>query len=416
MKAGTRRVVVTGMGTVSPMGYTVEESWANIRAGNSGIGPITAEDTALIGVHIGGEVKNFDPTNFMDKRAVRRTDRAQQFALIAAKQALDDSGFVVTDDNCYDIGCIIGSGIGSIRTLETMFKGFADKGQRGVSVLLVAPLLADQLAAQISMDYNLRGPNFTVVSACATGNNAIGDAADTIRLGRAKLMLAGGTEACLVNMVLSGFDNMKALTHAQQDPTKASRPFDGTRDGFVAAEGAAVLMLEDLEHAQARGAHIYAEVTGYGHTSDAYHVTAPRSDGDAAAQAMQIAIRDAGLEIKDIDYINAHGTGTPLNDSCETLAIKKALGEDAYNIPISSTKSMTGHMLGAAGAFEAIISIMAIRDGFVPPTINYSTPDPACDLDYIPNIGRALTVNHVMSNAFGFGGHNAVLVISRYTA
>jgi 3-oxoacyl-[acyl-carrier-protein] synthase II len=414
MNAGKRRVVVTGMGTISPMGYNVADSWANIKAGKSGISHIEAEDTSPIGVHIGGEVKGFDATQYMDKRAIKRTDRAQQFALIAAKQALDDSGFVITDENCYDVGCIIGSGIGSIRTLEAAFKGFASKGQRGVSVLMVAPLLSDQLAAQVSIDYNVRGPNYTVITACATGNNAIGDAADIIRLGRAKMMLAGGSEACLINMVLSGFDNMKALTHYDGEPAHASRPFDARRDGFVAAEGAAVLMLEDLEHAQARGAHIYAEVTGYGNTSDAYHVTAPRDDGEAAAKAMELALADANLTIKDLSYVNAHGTGTPLNDSAETLAIKKAFGEDAYTIPVSSTKSMTGHMLGAAGAFEAIVSIMAIRDGFMPPTMNYEVTDPDCDLDYIPNVGREKTVNHVMSNSFGFGGHNAVLVISRY--
>jgi 3-oxoacyl-[acyl-carrier-protein] synthase II len=373
-------------------------------------------DTSQIEVKIAGEVKNFDPEAIFDRRLSKRTDRAQQFALVAAKEALDDSGIVVTEDNMYDIGVSIGTGIGSIQTTTEAVMGFVDKGARGVRVHMVPSLLADQISAQVSMEYNLRGPNYTIINACATGNNTIGDAADMIRLGRARMMLAGGSEACILDMVLSGLDNIKAVGAPGENdtPAKVSRPFDNGRGGFVAGEGAGVLVLEELEHAKARGARIYAEISGYGHTADAFHVTAPREDGESASRAMRQALQEAGLHARDIQYINAHGTGTRLNDSSETMAIKKALGEDAYAIPVSSTKSMTGHMLGAAGAAEAVFSIMAIRDNFAPPTINYEEADPDCDLDYIPNVGRALQIDHVMSNAFGFGGHNAVLIMSRY--
>lgn len=410
------RVVVTGLGLVSPVGNTVAESWSNIRNGISGIDWIKRFDTSQIEVRIAGEVKNFEPDVIFDRRLSKRTDRAQQFALVAAKEALDDSGIVVTEDNMYDIGVSIGTGIGSIQTTSEAVIGFVDKGARGVRVHMVPSLLADQISAQVSMEYNLRGPNYTIINACATGNNAIGDAADMIKLGRAKVMLAGGSEACILDMVLSGLDNIKAVgAPAENDiPAQVSRPFDNGRHGFVAGEGAGVLVLEELEHARARGARIYAEISGYGHTADAFHVTAPRDDGESASRAMRQALHEAGLQARDIQYINAHGTGTRLNDSSETMAIKKALGEDAYAIPVSSTKSMTGHMLGAAGAAEAVFSIMAIRDNFAPPTINYEEADPDCDLDYIPNVGRALQINHVMSNAFGFGGHNAVLIMSRY--
>lgn len=410
------RVVVTGLGLVSPVGNTVPESWSNIRNGISGIDWIKRFDTSQIEVKIAGEVKNFDPEVIFDRRLAKRTDRAQQFAMMAAKEALDDSGIVVTDENMYDIGVSIGTGIGSIQTTSEAVMGFVDKGARGVRAHMVAPLLADQISAQVSMEYNLRGPNYTIINACATGNNAIGDAADMIKLGRAKVMLAGGSEACILDMVLSGLDNIKAvgIPGEGEIPAKVSRPFDHTRAGFVAGEGAGVLVLEELEYAKARGARIYAEITGYGHTADAYHVTAPRDDGESAARAMQQALNEAGLTARDINYINAHGTGTRLNDSSETMAIKKALGEDAYAIPVSSTKSMTGHMLGAAGAAEAVFAIMAINENFAPPTINYEEADPECDLDYIPNVGRSLQIDHVMSNAFGFGGHNAVLIMSRY--
>jgi 3-oxoacyl-[acyl-carrier-protein] synthase II len=409
-----KRIVVTGMGLICPTGKTVTESWHNIRSGNSGIDWIKSIDTSTIAPKIAGEVPDYDPQAYFDRRAIKRTDRAQQFALIAAQEALDDSGLAITDDNTYDIGCMIGTGIGSIGTTVEAVNNFAERGQRGVRVHMVAPLLSDQVSTHVSAELGLRGPNYTIIAACSTGNNAIGDAADVIRLGRAKAVLAGGTEACLIETVLSGLANIKSLGYPDGDPTLVSRPFSADREGMVPGEGAGVLMLEDLDHALARGATIYAEITGYGHTNDAFHVTAPREDGAAAARAMRDAMREAGLAAEDIDYINAHGTGTVLNDKSETLAIKKALGETAYSIPVSSTKSMTGHMLGAAGAAEAVFGIMAIADNFAPPTINLNTPDPLCDLDYIPNEGRSLAINHVMSNAFGFGGHNAVIIMSRY--
>jgi 3-oxoacyl-[acyl-carrier-protein] synthase II len=311
-------------------------------------------DTSAINVKIAGEVKNFNPDELFDHRTAKRTDRAQQFALVAAKEALADSGIEVTEDNMYDIGVSVGTGIGAIGTTIEAVRNFAERGARGVRVHMVPSLLSDQISAQVSMELNLRGPNYTIINACSTGNNAIGDAADMLRLGRAQVMLAGGSEACLLDVVLSGLDNIRAVGYADGDPAKVSRPFDVTREGFVAGEGCGILVLERLEDALARGAKIYAEITGYGHTADAYHVTAPREDGESAAKAMQQALKEAGLQPKDLDYINAHGTGTPLNDSTETKAIKLALGEDAYNVPVSSTKSMTGHMLGAAGAAEAV--------------------------------------------------------------
>ncbi len=411
-----KRIVVTGMGLVSPVGNDVADGWHNIRNGVSGIDWLRVINTDHISTKIGGEVKDFDAAEIFGKRVAQRTDRAQHFALYAAREAMQDSGLEVTDDNRYDIGCIVGTGIGSIATVINMAGWFTEKGERGVRPTLAATLLSDQIASQISIEFGLRGANYTPISACATGNNAIGDAADMIRMGRARVMIAGGSEACLTDVVLAGLQNIKTLGHVGEDgdPRTVSRPFDKDRTGFVAGEGASILVLEDLEHALARGAKIYAEVVGYGHTSDAYHVTAPLEDGASAARAMQVAIEEAGLQPRDIDYINAHGTGTRLNDKSETAAIKKALGEVAYDTPISSTKSMTGHMLGAAGAAEAIFSIMALQENFVPPTINLDEPDPECDLDYIPKVGRAVEVNHVMSNAFGFGGHNAVLVMSRY--
>lgn len=408
------RVVVTGMGAIGPIGNTVAEVWESASHGRSGIDFITQFDTSVVVTHIAGEVTDFDPAAYLDRKTAKRTDRSQQFALIAAAQALRDSGLEITDDNAYDIGAVFGTGIGGIRNTIDTVNRFASRGHRGVSPTLVPSMLSDQIASQVSMDFNLRGPNYSIISACSSGNNAIGDAADMIRLGRAKAILAGGSEACINEVVLAGFNNIKALTHAEDDPTRASRPFDLHREGFVPGEGAGVLVLEELEHARARGATIYAEFTGYGHTSDAYHVTAPSDDGVPAAKAMQKALSEAGLAPEDIDYINAHGTGTTLNDKSETLAIKRAFGEAAYNVPISSTKSMTGHMMGAASAFEAIIAIMAMQHHFAPPTINLDTPDPECDLDYVPNVGRAVEINHVMNNSFGFGGHNAVTIFSRY--
>lgn len=409
-----KRVVITGMGLVSPVGNTVNESWANIKAGKSGISWITLFDPELVANRTAGEVKNLDLEGIFGKREMRRMDRAQMLALVAAEEAIKDAGIEITPDNQYDVGCIVGSGIGGISTVVEAFRGFDEKGHRGVSPVIVPALLHDGISSRVSMQYGLKGPNYNITAACATSNNSLGDAADMIRMGRAKVMVAGGSEACVMPMVISGFNNMKVLTNDEDIPEKASRPFDATRGGFVAAEGAGILILEDLDHALERGAKIYAEFTGYGHTSDAFHVTAPNPDGIDAAEAIRRAMKEANITAQDVDYINAHGTGTQLNDKSETLAIKLALGEQAYNIPVSSTKSMTGHILGATAAAEAIFSVKAIEDNFVPPTTNLENPDPECDLDYTPIVGKEKEINHVLSNSFGFGGHNTTVVISRY--
>ncbi len=409
-----RRVVVTGMGIICPTGNTVEEAWSNAAAGKTGIGPITRFDTSHLENHFGGEVKNFDPDAFLGRREARRTDRVTQLALYAAEQAMADSGLQVTDDNRYDIGCVAGSGIGGISTIFEGVKAFIERGAKAVSPLLVPMMLPDSASGKISMVYGLRGPNFAISTACATGNNSIGEATEIIRRGDAKAILAGSSEAGLVDVAIASFNNMTAISRRNDAPEKASRPFDIDRDGFVIAEGAALLMLEDLDHALARGAKIYAEVIGYGHTSDAYHVTAPLESGEGAAKAIELALKNAGLRPEDIDYINAHGTSTPLNDKSETMAIKRALGEQAYEIPISSTKSVTGHLMGAAGAVEAVFTIMALRSNFIPPTVNLDNQDPECDLNYTPHVGVAREINIAMSNSFGFGGHNAVVLFSKF--
>ncbi len=409
-----KRIVITGMGLVSPVGNNVEDSWANIRAGVSGIDWITLFDAELVENRVAGEVKDLDLVGRFGRREMRRMDRAQMLALVAAEEALGDAGIEITDENKYDVGVVVGSGIGGIVTVVQALQGFEAKGHRGVSPVIVPALLHDGISSRVSMHFGLKGPNYNITAACATSNNSLGDAADLIRMGRATVMVAGGSEACIMPMVISGFNNMKVLTNTEDIPEKASRPFDATRDGFVAAEGAALMILEDLDHALARGANIHAELTGYGHTSDAFHVTAPNPDGVDAAEAMRRALREAKVSAAEISYINAHGTGTQLNDKSETLAIKQALAEEACNIPISSTKSMTGHILGATAAAEAVFSVKALQDSFIPPTINLETPDPECDLDYTPNIGVAREIDHVLSNSFGFGGHNTAVVLSRY--
>jgi 3-oxoacyl-[acyl-carrier-protein] synthase II len=367
------------------------------------------------GVHpIGGQVRNFNADELFGKKEVRRMDQASHYALAAARQAIADSRLEITEDNAYDVGCVIGTGVGGVQTLAEATVLYTQRGKNGVQPTKVPAMLHDNISAKISMEYGLRGANYSVVTACATGNNAIGEGLDAIRLGRAKVMVVGASEAAMHPVVLSGFDNLTTLSHYEGDPAKAARPFDLNRDGFVIAEGAGVLVLEGLEYALERGATIYGEILGYGHTSDAYHVTAPREDGLNAARSVQLAMRDAGITAEEIDYINAHGTGTKLNDAAETLALKKALGERAYEIPVSSTKSMTGHMLSATPVIEAVLCMMAMRDNFIPPTINLETPDPDCDLDYVPNEGRQREVNVAVSTAFGFGGHNAVIVIRRY--
>ncbi len=410
-----RRVVVTGMGIVCPTGNSVEEAWRNAAAGNTGIDEIKRFDTSHLENHFGGEVKGFDPETLLGRRDARRTDRVTQMAMVAARQTMEDAGLEITPDNRYEVGAIVGSGIGGISSVYESIRQFMEKGPQYVSPLMIPMMLPDAPSSKISMQFGLRGPNFAISTACATGNNCIGEATEIIRRGAAKALLAGSSEAGVVDIAIASFNNMGALSRRSDDPKLASRPFDVDRDGFVIAEGAAMLMLEDLEHAKARGAKIYAEILGYGHTSDAYHVTAPLETGEGAAQAIVFALEDAGLTAADLDYINAHGTSTPLNDKSETLAIKSALGELAYEIPISSTKSVTGHLMGAAGSVEAVFTIEAILNNFIPPTVNLVNQDPECDLNYTPNVGVAKQIDIAMSNSFGFGGHNAVIIFGRYT-
>lgn len=411
-----RRVVVTGMGIISPVGNTLEAAWHDVARGISGIAEIQRFDPSDCEVRFAGEVKDFDGKARFGHREARRMDRVTQFAMAASQEAITHAGLDLSKEDPYEVGCIIGSGVGGIETLLEQMKIQLEKGPRSVSPWLIPMMLIDSPTGRVAIEYNLRGPNMAVATACATGNNCIGEATEMIRRGAADVMLAGGTEAGLTPLSVAGFNNMTALSRRNDDPQRASRPFDKDRDGFVIAEGAGVLVLEALEHAQARGATIYAEIIGYGTTDDAFHVTAPHENGDGAQMAMRKALRDAGLTVDDIDYINAHGTSTPLNDASETRAIKAVWGEKAYDVRISSTKGTTGHLLGAAGAAEAIFSIMSIQDQFVPPTINHFTPDPECDLDYTPNQGTAHAIRYVMSNSFGFGGHNAVLIIGKYQA
>lgn len=402
------------MGIICPIGNSVQEAWQNAANGVSGIGPISNFDPHKLENRFAGEVKNFDAEAFLGKREVRRTDRVTQLALYAAKQAMEDSALTVTEENRYDIATVVGTGIGGIHTIFQSVLNFMEGGARAVSPLLVPMMLPDAISSRISMQYGLRGPNFSIATACATGNNCIGEATEIIRRGQANVALAGSSEAANVELTIASFNNMTAISRRNDDPQRASRPFDKDRDGFVVSEGAAVLVLEEYEHAKARGAKIYAEILGYGHTSDAHHVTAPLETGEGASKAMERALADAHITPQNIDYINAHGTSTPLNDKSETTAIKRALGEHAYTIPISSTKSVTGHMMGSAGSVEAVLTIMAMQNSFVPPTINLDNPDPECDLDYTPHVGKAHPISVAMSNSFGFGGHNAVLVFGKY--
>jgi 3-oxoacyl-[acyl-carrier-protein] synthase II len=411
-----RRVVVTGMGAICPTGNTADESWENAAAGRSGIGRITRFDSSTVANHIAGEVKGFLAQDHLGSKEARRTDRVTQLALVAAQEALTHSGLVIDEANMYRVGCVVGSGIGGIESLIDSVEVLHTKGHRAISPLAITRILIDTSSSYISLKHNLRGPNFNITTACATGNNAIGEATEIIRRGQADVMLAGATESAITPITMAGFNNMMALSRRNDEPERASRPFDRERDGFVAAEGAGILVLEELSHALDRGATIHGEILGYGHTSDAFHVTAPRENGEGAAEAIRLALADAGLPPSAIDYVNAHGTGTQLNDLAETNAIKTVFGAQAYEVSISSTKSVTGHMLGAGGAIEAIFAFHAIRDRRIPPTINLENPDPACDLDFVPLVGRELAVQHVMSNSFGFGGHNAVLVLGRYSA
>ncbi|MCY4019478.1 MAG: beta-ketoacyl-ACP synthase II [Chloroflexi bacterium] len=407
------RIVITGMGIVCPTGNNVDQAWQNTANGVNGIDFITRYDRNLTQNQLAGEVKNFDPNIIFGRKEARRIDRVAQFALEASRQAMADSGLKVDKHNMYDIGCVVGSGVGGINSFVEAQQAIDSKGHRGIKPMAIPKILSDSCSGAVSLAYSLRGPNHCIVTACASGNNAIGEAMHIIRRGGAKAMLAGAAEAAIVPLCVAGFNNMTALSR-NDDPETASRPFDRNRDGFVPGEGAGMLVLEDLRFALERGATIYAELLGYGHTSDAFHITAPMETGEGAARAIELALKDADLRAEDIDYINAHGTSTPLNDTAETNAIKLALGEAAYAIPVSSTKSMTGHLLGGGAAIEAVFSIMAIRDNYLPPTIHLHEPDPDCDLNYLPNLGCSRPVSHVMSNAFGFGGHNAVLVFGEY--
>ena len=410
-----RRVVVTGMGTITPVGNDVATTWRSLIEGKSGTAPITKFDASNFPVKFAAEVKGFNPLDFMDRKEAKRADQYTQYAVAAARQAMTNANLVERNGMDPDrIGVIIGSGIGGLKSFEEQHDVYRERGVGKISPFFIPMFIADIAAGIVSMMFNAKGPNYATVSACATSAHAIGDAYRTIQYGDADVMITGGAEATVTPMAIGGFANMKALSERNDSPETASRPFDSTRDGFVMGEGAGVLILEELEHALARGATIYAEIVGYGATGDAYHLTAPAPDGEGAQRAMKRALRDAGLEPKDIQYINAHGTSTPANDFNETRAIKAVFGEHAKTVNVSSTKSATGHMLGAAGAVEAVVSAMVVGTGIIPPTINYQNPDPELDLNYTPNKSVERDVNAVLSNSFGFGGHNTTLAIKRY--
>ena len=411
-----RRVVVTGMGAVTPVGNDVATMWRSLIEGKSGAAPITHFDASNFEVRFACEVKGFDVTQYMDRKEAKRSDQFTQYAVAAANQAMHDAGF--GDGTGYDpdnTGVIVGSGIGGLKIFEEQHDVYRSRGPTKISPFFIPMFISDIAAGIVSMQFNAKGPNYATVSACATSAHAIGDAFRTIQYGDADVMITGGAEATVTPMAVGGFANMKALSERNDSPGTASRPFDLTRDGFVMGEGGAVMILEELEHAKRRGARIYSEIVGYGATGDAYHLTAPAPNGEGAQRAMKRALKDAGLTPQDVQYINAHGTSTPANDMNETAAIKAVFGETAYKVSVSSTKSATGHMLGAAGAVEAVISTLAINNSLIPPTINYETPDPECDLDYTPNKPVSRTVDAAISNSFGFGGHNTTLAIRRFT-
>jgi 3-oxoacyl-[acyl-carrier-protein] synthase II len=408
------KIVVTGLGVICPLGNDVNTLWNNITAGRSGVATITHYDPAAYECKIAAEVKDFDPIAYFGAREARRMDRFAQFAVVASRQALQDASFEITEANRDRTGVVIGSGIGGITTLFEQVKVCLERGPSRVSPFLVPMMLSDTAAGMVAIDLGIRGPNMAVVTACASGTNSVGEASEIIRRGDADVVLAGGAEAAIVPIAMAGLSVMKAVSTHNDDPESACRPFDLQRDGFVMGEGSAILVLESLAHAQARHARILAEVSGYGTSNDAYHISAPAENGAGAAICMGSALRDAGLQLTDIGYINAHGTGTLLNDKSETAAIRTVFGAQAYKIPVSSTKSMTGHLLGAAGALEAVICVKTLQENLLPPTINYQTPDPLCDLDYVPNTARPAHVQHVMSNSFGFGGHNASIILSQF--
>ncbi|KAB2330871.1 beta-ketoacyl-ACP synthase II [Bacillus mesophilum] len=408
-----RRVVVTGIGAVTPLGNNAQTSWGNVKEGKSGVGPLTRLNADEYPAKVAAEVKDFNAEEYIDRKDARKMDRFTHYAIAASLMAVEDAKLDINDQNAERIGVWIGSGIGGMETFENQFETFLNRGYRRVSPFFVPMMIPDMATGQVSITLGAKGFNSCTVTACATGTNSIGDAFKVIQRGDADAMITGGAEAPITRMSVAGFCANTALS-TNPDPQTASRPFDKNRDGFVIGEGAGIIVLEELEHALARGAEIYAEIVGYGATGDAYHITAPAPGGEGGARAMKMAINDGGLSPEDIDYINAHGTSTDYNDKFETLAIKEVFGEHAYKLAVSSTKSMTGHLLGAAGGVEAIFTLMAMKENILPPTINYETPDPECDLDYVPNQAREKEIKAAMSNSLGFGGHNATIVFKKF--
>ncbi len=409
-----RRVVITGLGAVTPLGIGVESTWNALVEGRSGIDRITQFDPSNLPVQIAGEVKGFDPADYIEQKEIKKMDRFIHFAIAASQMAMDDSGLKIDSNNADRVGVIIGSGIGGLPKIEQYTLVLYERGYRRITPFFIPMSIINLASGQVSIRFGAKGPNSAVVTACSSASHAIGDAYKIIQRGDADVMIAGGAESVITPLGISGFAVMRALSTRNDEPQKASRPFDKDRDGFVMAEGAGILILEELGHALRRGAKIYAEIVGYGMTGDAYHITSPSPDGEGAARCMKMAIDDAGISPSEVDYINAHGTSTKYNDELETMAIKNVFGEHAYKLVVSSTKSMTGHLLGASGGVEAIISILAIYHGIVPPTINLDNPDPDCDLDYVPHKARKMTVNFALSNSFGFGGTNACLLFRRF--
>jgi 3-oxoacyl-[acyl-carrier-protein] synthase II len=408
-----KRVVITGIGVVSSLGTGLDKFWGSIKEGKCGISTVTRFDISNFPTKVAAEIKDFEPTEYMDRKEAKRMDRFTQFAMAAAKMAVINSGLNLETINKDRTGVIVGSGIGGIETLVDQQNVLANKGPGRVSPFFIPMIISNMASGRIAIEYGFKGFNECVVTACATANNAIGDAFKVIQRGDADIMVTGGAEASITPLSFAGFCSMGAMT-TNDDPSTASRPFDAKRDGFIMGEGSGVLIIEELEHAKARGANIYSEIVGYGCTCDAFHITAPSPEGEGGTRCMKMAIEDAGIKPEDVGYINAHGTSTPLNDPIETKVVKAVFGEHAKNLAMGSTKSMTGHLLGAAGAVEAIISSMALREGFLPPTINYNNPDPECDLDCVPNVGRKADIKYAVSNALGFGGHNAALTLKKY--
>ena len=413
MVEGLQRVVVTGLGAVTPIGNTVADYWEGLTSAKNGVEAITLFDAAQHACRFAAEVKNFDPSGFIEPKDAKRWDRFCKFGVVAAKQALADSGLTITPDNAHRIGVSIGSGVGGLLTMETQAHVLKDKAPGRVSPFTVPMMIPNMATGLAAIALGAKGPSSAVATACAAGSNAIGDAFQLLQLGKADVMICGGAESAITPLGVAGFASAKALSFRNDDPSTASRPFDKTRDGFVIGEGSGILVLETLAHAEARGATILAEIVGYGTTCDAHHITSPTPGGVGGAAAMRLALEDGGIAADSVDYVNAHGTSTPANDSNETAAIKSALGSRSNDIPISSTKSMTGHLLGGSGGIEAVACVLALRNGVVPPTINYNNPDPECDLDVVPNTARELTLGTVLSNSFGFGGHNVCLAFRR---